>query len=91
MFFDAEYHDDPGAENANASQSEDTSSLENYLRVTDKQTEHQDLQQSEALLELSMDTVPLQPTAVAKTATTLTADQKCIYRILFIIFRFIMY
>lgn len=91
LFFDAEYHDDPRAENANASQAEDTSSLENYLRVTDRQAQLQDLQQSETLLELSMDTVPVQPTAVATTATTLTADQKCIYRILFIIFRFIMY
>jgi len=91
LFFDAEYHDDPGAENANASQSEDTSSLEHYLRVTDQQAQLQDLQQSETLLEISMDTVPVQPTAVATTATTMTADKKCIYRILFIIFRFIMY
>ena len=91
LFFDAEYHDDPGAENANASQSEDASSLENYLRVTDQQAQLQDLQQSETLLELSMDTLPVQPTAVATTATKLTAGQKCIYKILFIIFRFIMY
>ena len=81
LFFDAEYHDDPGAENADASQAEDTSSLENYLRVTDQQAHLQDLQQSETLLELSMDTLPVQPTAVA---TTLTTDQKCIYRILYI-------
>jgi len=91
LFFDAEYHDDLGAENANASQSEDMSSLENYLRVTDQQAQLQDLQQSEILLELSMDTVPVQPTAVAATTATFTADQKCIYRILFIIFTLITY
>jgi hypothetical protein len=89
LFFDAEYHDDPGPENANASQSEDMSSLENYLRVTKQQAQLQGLQQSETLLELSMDTLLVQSTAA--TATTLTTDQKCIYRILFIIFTFIMY
>jgi hypothetical protein len=76
LFFDAEYHDDPGAENANASQSEDMSSLENYLRVTDQQAQLQDLQQSEILLELSMDAVPVQTTAVSATTATLTTDQK---------------
>jgi len=91
LFFDAEYHDDPGAENANASQSEDMSSLENYLRVTDQQAQLQDLQQSEILLELSMDAVPVQTTAVSATTATLTTDQKCIYRILFIIFTLITY
>jgi len=79
LFFDADYHDDPGAENANASQSEDMSSLENYLRVMDQQAQLHDLQQSEILLELSMDAVPVQPTAVAATTATLTTDQKCIY------------
>jgi hypothetical protein len=91
LFFDAEYHDNPGAENANASQSGDTSSLENYLRVMDQQAQLQGLQQSETLLELSTDTVPVKPVAVATTGTTVTADQKCIYRILFIIIGFIMY
>jgi hypothetical protein len=86
LFFDAEYRDDPGPENAKASQSEDTSSLENYRRVTNRQAQLQDLQQSETLLELTMDTVLVHP-----TATTATTDQKCIYRILFIIFTFIMY
>jgi hypothetical protein len=89
LFFDAEYRDDPGAENANASQSEDTSSLEHFLTLTDQQVQLQELRQSETLLELSMDSVPVQPTAVA--TTTLTTDQKCIYRILFIIFTFNMY
>ena len=91
LFFDAEYRDDPGVENANALQSEDTSSLENYLRVTDQQAQLQDLQQFEILLELNMDAVTLQPTAVAATTATLTTDQKCIYRILFIIFTLIVY
>lgn len=89
LFFDAEYRDDPGAENANASQSEDTSSLEHFLTLTDQQVQLQELRQPETLLELSMDTVPIQPTAVA--TTTLTTDQKCIYRIWFIIFTFNMY
>jgi len=89
LFFDAEYRDDPGPENAKASQSEDTSSLENYRRVTNRQAQLQDLQQSETLLELTMDAVLVHPTAA--TATTLTTDQKCIYRILFIIFAFIIY
>jgi hypothetical protein len=90
LFFDPEYHDDPGAENANATRSEDASSLENFLSVVDQQVQFQDLQQSGTLLELSMDTVPGQPIAVA-TMSTLTTDQKCIYRISLIIFTFIMY
>jgi hypothetical protein len=93
LFFDAEYHDEPGAENANATQSEDKSSLENFLTTTDHQLLLQELQQSEPLVELSMDAIPIQPTAVAATTTTttaattatLTTDQKCIYKILFII------
>lgn len=89
MFFDAEYRDDPGPENAKSSRSEDTSSLENYPRVMKWQAKLQDLRQSETFLELTIDAVLVQPTAA--TATTLTTYQKCIYRILFIIFTFIMY
>jgi hypothetical protein len=91
LFFDAEYHDDPGVENENSSPSEDASSLENFLTLMDQQVQLQDLQPSEALLELSMGAVPIQPTAVATTTSTLTTDQKCIYRMSFIIFTFIVY
>jgi hypothetical protein len=77
LFFDAEYHDvEPGAENTTSTQSEEKSSLENFLTGTDQQLLLQELQQTEPLLELSMETVPVQPTAVA---TTVTTDQKCTY------------
>jgi hypothetical protein len=95
LFFDAEYHDEPGAENTDATRSEDKSSLENFLTATDQQLQLQELQQSEPLVELTMDTVPVQPTAVATTTalttSTLTTEQKCIYRILLIILTFSMY